>query len=94
MEFCSDAIMNNTVTRSCNPVITSNVSDRIEDCAKDYNVSWKLNGLLEQENYGYNKVWSNVFSFAVQIQTKETHVLIDNYDIKQYYTPDYKKKCF
>ena len=34
--------MNSTVTQSCSPIMPSNVSDRIEDCAKDYNVSLAL----------------------------------------------------
>ena len=38
-EYCKDYIMNSTVTKSCTPIISSNISDRIEDCASDYIVS-------------------------------------------------------
>ena len=58
-DFCRESIMNSTVTKSCTPIISSNISDRIEDCAQDYNVSSFLLKFL-QVNYQVFHLYSSL----------------------------------
>ena len=36
VDECTEAILNNTVTNYCKPILTTNLTQQIENCAEDY----------------------------------------------------------